>query len=184
MEGQQNFSCQEGQSSYRPPLFNGLNYSYWKTRMRIFIQASEFKLWTMIVNGPHTSSKLINNVSIPKPESEWDEYDERMAQLNAKAMNLLYCALSASEFNRISTCSSAKEIWDRLEVTHEGTSQVKESKINMLVHKYELFQMEPNETITSMFTCFTNIINCLKSLGRMYTNSDVVRKILRSPPRT
>ena len=53
--------------------------------MRIFIQASEFKLWIIVVNGPHTPSKLINNVSIPKPESEWDEYDERMAQLNAKA---------------------------------------------------------------------------------------------------
>ena len=76
---------------------------------------------------------MVNNISIPKPECEWDEYDERMAQLNAKAMNLLYCALSASEFNRISTCTFAKEIWDRLEITHEETNQVKESKISMLV---------------------------------------------------
>ena len=44
--------------------------------------------------------------------------------------------------------------------------------------------MEPNETITSMFTCFTDIINCLKSLDRTYTNYDVVKKILRSLPRT
>ena len=54
----------------------------------------------------------------------------------------------------------------------------------MLVHKYELFQIEQNETITSIFTCFTDIINCLKSLGRTYTNSDIVKKILRSLPRT
>ena len=47
-----------------------------------------------------------------------------------------------------------------------------------------MFQIEQNETITSMFTRFTDIINCLKSLGRTYTNSDVVRKILRSLPRT
>ena len=107
--------------------------------MKIFIQASEFKLWTMITNGPHVLSKLVNNVSIPKPENEWDEYDERMAQLNAKAMNLLYCALSVSEFNQIFTCSPAKEIWDILEVTHEETNKVKESKINMLVYKYEMF---------------------------------------------
>ena len=133
MEGQHNFSCQEGQSSIRPPLFNGLNYSYWKTRMRIFIQASEFRLWTMIINGPHIFSKRVNNVSILKPENEWDEYDKRMTQLNAKTMNLLYCVLSTSEFNRIFTYSSTKEIWDRLEVTHEGTNQVKESKISMLV---------------------------------------------------
>ena len=120
--------------------------------MRIFIQAFEFKLWTIIINGPHILIKMDNNVSIPKPECEWDEYDERMAQLNAKAMNLLYCALNASEFNRISTCTSVKEIWDRLEVAHEKTNQVKKSKISILVQKYEMFQMEQNETITSMFT--------------------------------
>ena len=93
----------------------------------------------MIINGPHVPSKIVNNVFISKPENEWDENGERLAQLNAKAMNLLYCALSVSEFNRISTYTLVKKIWDRLEVIHEGTNQVKESKINILVQKYELF---------------------------------------------
>ena len=53
-----------------------------------------------------------------------------MMQSNAKAMNILHCALDPNEYNQIFTCESAKKIWDRLEVTHEGTSQVKESKIN------------------------------------------------------
>ena len=142
MEGQPKFSYQDGQSSNRLPLFNGLNYSYWKTWMRIFIQASEFKLWIMIINGPYVPSKLANNVSIPKLTNEWNKNDEWLAQLNAKARNLLYYALSASEFNWISTCSSLKKIWDRLEVTHEETIQVKESKISMLVQKYEIFQLK------------------------------------------
>ena len=85
-----------------------------------------------------------------------------MAQLHAKAINVLYYSLDMNEFNRISTFSSTKEIWDRLEVTYEDTNQVKESKINMLVHKYKLFKMEPNETITSMYTCFTDIVNNFK----------------------
>ena len=107
--------------------------------MRIFIQAFKFKLWTMITNGPYVPFKIVNNVSIPKPKNEQDETDKQLAQLNAKVMNLLYSALSASEFNQISTYTSAKEIWDRLEVTHERTSRVKKSKINMLIHKYKLF---------------------------------------------
>ena len=118
-----------------------------------------------------------------KSENEWDEVDKKMAQLNVKVMNILYCALDVNEFNRISVCTSAKEIWDRLEVTYEGTNQVKDSKINMLVHKYELFKMESNENIYAMFTRFTDIINSLKSLGRTYSNSDLVHKILRSLPR-
>ena len=53
----------------------------------------------------------------------------------------------------------------------------------MLVHKYEMFQMEQNETITSMFTRFTDIINYLKSLGKVYSKSYIVKKIPRSLPR-
>ena len=129
-------SLAEGQSTNRPPLFNGSNYTYWKARMKIFIQALDYDMWSIIVNGPHTPTKIIDGEESTKPEKKWDEVDKKLAQLNAKAMNVLYCALDANEFNRISTCASAKEIWDRLEVTHEGTNQVKESKINMLVHKY------------------------------------------------
>lgn len=55
--------------------------------------------------------------------------------------------------------------------------------MNILVHKYELFKMEPNETISCMFTRFTDIINGLKNLGKSYTNSKLVRKILRSLPK-
>ena len=148
--------------------------------MKIFIQASDYKIWGIIVSGPHTPTKIIDNVPILKAESEWDENDERMAQLNAKAMNLLYYALDPNEFNRISGCISVKEIWDKLEVTYEGTNQVKETRVSMLVHKYELFQMKQNESISSMFTHFTNIINRLKCLGKTYSNSDLVRKVLRS----
>ena len=107
-----------------------------------------------------------------------------MLQSNAKAMNILYCALDPNEFNRISSCESAKEIWDRLEVTYEGTNQVKESKINILVHSNELFRMKSDESITEMFTRSTNIVNVLKSLGKVYPNSEHVRKILRLLPKT
>ena len=67
-----------------------------------------------------------------------------------------------------------------LEVTHEDTNQVKETKINMLIYKYELFKMEPTETITSMYTRFTDIVNNLKNLDKAYTDGDLCRNILRS----
>ena len=40
--------------------------------------------------------------------------------------------------------------------------------------------MEPTESITNMFTRFTDIINNLKSLDENYINGKLVRKILRS----
>ena len=40
--------------------------------------------------------------------------------------------------------------------------------------------MEPAKIITKIFTHFTDIINDLKSLGKSYSNSELMRKIFRS----
>ena len=41
-------------------------------------------------------------------------------------MNALFCALTKEEFNRVSTATSAHQIWHTLQVTHEGTNKVKD----------------------------------------------------------
>ena len=69
--------------------------------------------------------------------------------------------MDINEYTRICQYKSAKKIWRLLEITHEGTNQVKESKINLLVHSYELFFMKDNETIVEMITRFTDIFNGL-----------------------
>ena len=148
--------------------------------MKFFFQTLDYNWWSIIMNGPYIPTHSINNLITLKPENEWDDNDRRMAQLNAKEINALYCALSVNEFNRVSSYSSAKKIWDRLEVTHKETNQVKETKINMLVHKYELFKIEPIESVIGMYTRFTYIVNNLKNLGKVYTDADLCRKILRS----
>ena len=60
---------------------------------------------------------------------------------------------------------------------------MKESRIDMIVHSFELFKMNSDESISSIFTRFTESVNSLKSLGKTYTNSEFVRKILRCLPK-
>ena len=103
--------------------------------------AQDFDLWQLVVNGPHIPIKIVKNVEIEKEIKEYNEIDKKLIKMNANAMNILYCGLDPNEYNRISSCESAKEIWDKLEVTHEGTNQVKKSKINLLVQTYEMFKM-------------------------------------------
>ena len=81
-------------------------------------------------------------------------------------------------------CESAKDIWEALQVAHEGTNQVKQSRIELLMRKYELFEMGDHETVMDMYTRFTHITNELKSLGKTFTTEELVRKILRFLPRT
>ena len=75
-------------------------------------------------------------------------------------------------------------MWDKLRLIYEGTSQVKETKANLLVHEYELFKMKPEEIISDMFTRLSEITNGLKGLGRDYSNVELVRKVLRYLPST
>ena len=73
-----------------------------------------------------------------------------------------------------------KEICDKLKVTHEGTSQVKESKIALLSNQYEIFKMQANESVTSWFDRYTTIVNQLNQLGRVISKDEMVKRLLRS----
>jgi hypothetical protein len=128
----------EGQSTHRPPLFIGSDYGYWKTRMTTYIKAQDYLIWKIIVNGPHIPTKIVEEQEIPKQENEWDENDVKLIELNYEVMNCLYYAFDSKEFDEISSCNSAKEIWEKLETTYEETSQVEESKMSMLVHDHKL----------------------------------------------
>ncbi|KAL6336581.1 hypothetical protein AAG906_025136 [Vitis piasezkii] len=174
----------ENCSKHRAPFFTGTDYPYWKARMTWFLQSTDLDVWDVIEDGPTFPTKLVDGVLVPKPKKEWNELDRRNFQLNAKAVFTLQCAMDRNEYNRICQCKSAKEIWRLLEITHEGTNQVKDErvKINILVHNYELFSMKETETIVEMITRFTEIVNGLEALGRVINESEKVMKILRSLP--
>ena len=55
-------------------------------------------------------------------------------------------------------------MWDTLEVTHEGTSEVRNARLNSLTHEYELFHMFPNESIDDLQKRFSHIVSHLISL--------------------
>src|SRR5436853_4543675 len=159
----------EGQSTQRPPLFDGSNYNYWKCRMRIYLLSLSLDIWK-VVNLAYTAPTT--------PVAQWTNDEKKLVQTNAKAMNALFCSLNKNEFNKVTTCTSVHDIWHILGVTHDGTSKVKESKISVLVHRFELFTMNDGESITEMFFRFTDITNSLIGLGKTYIQVEMVKKIL------
>ncbi|XP_070005755.1 uncharacterized protein [Nicotiana sylvestris] len=82
----------------------------------------------------------------------------------------------------ISTYQSTKEIWEVLQTAHEGTTQVNQSKIDVLTTEYELFRMKDDESIQDMHNRFTSILNKLHSLGEIIPRNKIVRKILSVLP--
>jgi hypothetical protein len=102
------------------------------------------------------------------------------------ATNLIYCAINDEEFNRVSVYESAKEIWDRLEITYEGTPELKESRISILMDKFEKFKMIRGESINEMHKRYLEIVHPLKNLGKSFTTMELVKKFMKSviPPYT
>ncbi|KAK5840231.1 hypothetical protein PVK06_009120 [Gossypium arboreum] len=86
------------------------------------------------------------------------------------SMHTLFCVPSLDEYSRVSSCSNAKEICNKPEVIHEGTSKVKKSKVRILTLNYETFKMKPEEDTKAMSDRFTIIINRLKSYGKTYSD--------------
>ena len=117
----------------------------------------------------HTHEEGIDGTTqVPKDRKEWNVVDKLAIQNNAKAKKILICGIGLDEYNRISSCQDAKAIWETLQTAHEGTTQVKRSKIDNLNRQYELFRMTESETIQEMHTRFTAIINEIYSLDEIF----------------
>ncbi|XP_070036224.1 uncharacterized protein [Nicotiana tomentosiformis] len=123
-----------------------------------FIMAEDSELWDVIFDGPFVPTKNLGDpaVAIPKTRKEFNDADRKAVEKNFRANRISECQISA--------CQSTKEIWEALQTAHEGTTQVKQSKIDMLITEYELFRMKDDESIQDIHTRLTYIINELHSL--------------------
>ncbi|XP_070018001.1 uncharacterized protein [Nicotiana sylvestris] len=132
-----------------------------------FIMAEDSELYYIISDGPFVPMKTIGEttVQVLKIRKEYNDVDRKAIEKNFRANKILVYGIGLDEYNRISACQSANEIWKTLQVAHEGTTQVKLSKIDMLTTEYELFMMNLDESIQDMHIRFTSIINELHSLG-------------------
>src|ERR1044072_5748785 len=176
----QNPVFKDGGSNNKPPLFCGEYFDFWKIRMKAHLEAQGEEIWNAVENGPFAPVCVVNGVGSSKPKASWDEDDKKKVLFDKKAINILQSALSMDEFFRISACTTAKEIWDTLVETHEGTAEVKRSRLNTLSQEYELFRMLPRESILDLQKRFVHLTNHLKALGKTLTNDELNLKVLRS----
>ena len=121
--GDINIECR---SIVRPPLFKGTNFSYSKNAIQIFIESTNMKLWEIMNNGSYVVPKITNDKGdkVDKPNDQYNTSDWDKLMKNSRAKHILHCSLDGSEYNRISTCNTAKHIWNKLIVTYKGASRV------------------------------------------------------------
>ena len=103
---------------------------------------------------------------------------------NSKALNALFCGVSPDEFYQISLITVAKEAWQILETTYEGTKKVKDTKLQMLTTRFEELRMSEDESFDFFYSKLNEVVIGKFNLGEKIEDSKVVRKIFRSLPKS
>lgn len=88
-------------------------------------------------------------------------YQKKIYRKHHRVRGILVDALPYSEYVNIIDKSTAKNIFKSLCVTYEGHQHVQEAKVNLLIQQYELFRVENDENIESMFSRFQVIVSGL-----------------------
>lgn len=70
-------------------------------------------------------------------------------------------------------------MWDILQITHEDTIELKREMLDTLYHEYEFLTMKHEESINPMQTRFTHIMSHMRTLGKTFSNEDMVINIFR-----
>ncbi|GJR00318.1 hypothetical protein Tco_0523302 [Tanacetum coccineum] len=92
--------------------------------------------------------------------------DDQKKQLrkNNKAKMTLYNALPRKEYEQVFMCKTVKGVCHIFIITHQGNSQVKDCKIDLLTQKYEKLSISSEETID------TSSMHCQKYLNLLSRN--------------
>ena len=141
--------------------------------MRAFLYSIDESVWDAV------------EIGLTRPEeakSTWDKAALAASNANSKAFNAIFCGVFPDEFHRISHIIVAKEVWEILETTYEGTKKVKDTKLQMLTTQFEEFKMSEDESFDSFYSKLNEVIVSKFNLGEKTEDSKIVRKILRSLP--
>ena len=98
------------------------NFGKWEWKSLWNHLTKEFGMQLKMVLLSQSLKKM--DLSLKKPWSQWTDSESKKAKFDCIAKNIITSGLNSDEFFRVSQCKSAKEMWDTLEVIHEGTNEV------------------------------------------------------------
>lgn len=88
-------------------------------------------------------------------------------------------SLEKSIFQRIASCSLAKEEWKALKDGYQGSDQVKKIKLQTLKKEFENLEMNKGQNVGDYFVRAKYYVNKIKNLGDKVKNKLVVKNVLR-----
>jgi hypothetical protein len=147
-------------------LFDGRNFSYWKSRMGAYLDALCPDVWN--------ATKIGYTGPLTPKQQKW----------NAKARNAIIEGISEDVFAMIDNIDLAHDMWLQLIQLHVGSSKIREQKYHLLRAKYDEFKMVLNECCNDIFSRLNLIVKELNSLNVSNLHKGMInRKIFMLLPK-
>jgi hypothetical protein len=138
--------------------------------MRSHLFSLHPSIWEIVENGMHfdsTNNPVFINEQIHK---------------NAQATTVLLASLCRDEYNKVSGLDNAKQIWDTLEISHEGNDATMITKIELVEGELGRFAMIRGEESTQTYNRLKPWSTRLGAMeaqdGRTTTASDLCSGLL------
>ncbi|XP_019455105.1 PREDICTED: uncharacterized protein LOC109356199 [Lupinus angustifolius] len=152
------------------PILDSKNYDRWRIQMHTIFRFQEVS--EVVQNG---FQELGDNAS----EAQRTLHREAMKK-DCKALFLLHQCVDGGNFEKIVGAKTTKEVWDSLEKSHKGVDKIKKVKLQTLRRRYELLQMEENESISTYIAKILTLTNQMKACGKVFKVKSVIEKVLRT----
>ncbi|GKC80598.1 retrovirus-related pol polyprotein from transposon TNT 1-94 [Tanacetum coccineum] len=157
----------------RPPMLVENDYESWKIRIHRYIRGKPNGklIWKSIQNGPTphpmiTDPPPTDSTIVPAPrkklDSEFNEEENKLEMADTQAEIILSQGLPRHIFNNLNQTSTAKEIWDNVELLMQGSGRTLQQRKEDLFDEYERFRAIGNESIHDYFVRFHKLVNDMK----------------------
>ncbi|KAL5789098.1 hypothetical protein ACOSQ2_003986 [Xanthoceras sorbifolium] len=159
-------------ASFQVPTLKNENYDNWSIKMKALLGAHD--VWEVVEKG-YTEPEDESTLSQTQKDSLKDS-----RKRDKKALYLIYQALDDDGFEKISSASSAKQAWEKLQIPYKGVEKVKKVRLQTLRGEFESLHMKASESISDYFSRVAAVSNQLKRNGEKLEDVRIIEKILRS----
>jgi len=164
-------------SETKPPILVNGEYQQWKRRIvRFFdlidknlmksIREGPLKVYITIAEVPETDdSPKMPAYQIEKPYDKLTQVQKERLKVDERALSLLTMALPNEMYSRVDCLTTAKEVWDEIELQLQGGEEAIEDEKEIAISIYEGFRAKEGEPLFDSYKRLNGFVIDLRRIG-------------------
>ncbi|GKB15129.1 integrase, catalytic region, zinc finger, CCHC-type containing protein [Tanacetum coccineum] len=161
-------------------------YIPWASRFRRYLNRKrDNRKWLLkaLDEGPYEFKIFTpEGSSIPRLQTAEDLQGDDLLLHDAEmeVMNMILLSIPNEIYNSVDACTSAKDMWKRVERLMRGTIQNKVDRETRFTNEFDQFVAEPGEALVSVYNRFAQLMNDLERNNMNFPTVTINIKFLNS----